>query len=97
MSERTLIERSASEKAAVVEKPQEISPPTPNPLTLKPTTDAPAETASIPAEPRRHQVAPREKTAVRVVLPSLCSRLRPLRSPCAAVAAAVGRGRGRAR
>ena len=69
MSERTLIERSASEKATVVEKPQD-KPADPKSVDLKPTTDAPAETASIPAEPHRHQVAPRDKTAVRVVLPS---------------------------
>jgi hypothetical protein len=86
MSERTLIERSASEKASVVEKPQDKpqdKPADPKSIDQKPTTEAPAETASIPAEPRRHQVAPREKTAVRVVLPSL---VQPA-APAAAVAA----------
>src|SRR6266404_50395 len=75
MSERTLLERSASEKAVVIEKPQEKAQEKTQEKTeaksadAKPA-DAPAETASIPAEPRRHAPAPREKTAVRVVLPS---------------------------
>jgi hypothetical protein len=68
MSERTLLERSASEKAVVTEKsqekPQEKSAKSAD---AKPS-DTPVETASIPAEPRRHTPAPREK--VRVVLPS---------------------------
>ena len=51
MSERTLMERSASEKAVVTEKPAEKS------ADLKPSVDAPAETASIPADQRRHQPA----------------------------------------
>ena len=90
MSERTLIERSASEKASVVEKPQEKLAD-PKSTDLKPTTtEAPAETASIPAEPRRHQVAPRDKTAVRVVLPSLVQPAAPAAAvPAPAVEAAV--------
>ena len=89
MSERTLIERSASEKASVVEKPQD-KPADPKSTDLKPTTEAPAETASIPAEPRRHQVAPRDKTAVRVVLPSPVQPVAPAAAvPAPAVEAAV--------
>ena len=65
MSERTLLERSASEKAVVIEKPQEKSDA--KSADAKPS-DTPVETANIPAEPRRHTPAPREK--VRVVLPS---------------------------
>jgi hypothetical protein len=65
MSERTLLERSASEKAAVIEKPQEK--PDAKSAETKPA-DAPVETASIPADTRRHAPAPRDK--VRVVLPS---------------------------
>jgi hypothetical protein len=68
MSERTLLERSASEKAVVTEKsqekPQEKSAKSAD---AKPS-DTPVETASIPAEPRRHTPAPRDK--VRFVLPS---------------------------
>jgi hypothetical protein len=69
MSERTLLERSASEKAVVTEKPQEKSQEKSDAKSAdaKPS-DTPVETASIPAEPRRHTPAPREK--VRVVLPS---------------------------
>jgi hypothetical protein len=88
MSERTLIERSASEKATVVEKPQD-KPADPKSVDLKPTTDASAETASIPAEPHRHQVAPRDKTAVRVVLPSPVQPVAPAAVPAPAVEAAV--------
>ena len=58
-SEKAASERAASEKAALeksaTEKPVE-----------KPA-DKPAETASIPADPRRHQSGPREKTAARTV------------------------------
>jgi hypothetical protein len=52
MSERTLIERAASEKATVTEKPAEKS------ADLK-AADAPADTASIPADTRHHPVAPK--------------------------------------
>ena len=93
MSERTLIERSASEKAAVVEKPQDKPQDKladPKSIDVKPTTDAPAETASIPAEPHRHQVTPRDKTAVRVVLPSPVQPAAPVAGvPAPAVEAAV--------
>ncbi|MCA1456732.1 hypothetical protein I6F35_26535 [Bradyrhizobium sp. BRP22] len=73
MSERTLMERTASERATVTEKPAEKA------AESKPA-DAPAETASIPpAEPRRHQPAPREK-AVAKVTPA------PVQQPAAAPA-----------
>jgi hypothetical protein len=59
ISEKTASEKAASEKAALeksaAEKPVE-----------KPA-DKPAETASIPADPRRHQAGPREKTAAKTV------------------------------
>jgi hypothetical protein len=56
ISEKGLLEKNAAAEKAVVEKPAE-----------KPA-DKPAETtASVPAEPRRHQPTPREKTAVRVI------------------------------
>jgi hypothetical protein len=58
ISEKALLEKNAAaEKAVVVEKPAEK------------TADKPAETASIPAEPRRHQPTPREKTAAVRVIP----------------------------
>jgi hypothetical protein len=52
ISEKALIEQTAAEKPAVVEKPAEKS------------ADKPAETASIPAETRRHAPAPREREKV---------------------------------
>jgi hypothetical protein len=58
-SEKAASEKAASERAALeksaAEKPVE-----------KPA-DKPAETASIPADPRRHQAGPREKTAAKTV------------------------------
>ncbi|MCA6123011.1 hypothetical protein J6500_14060 [Bradyrhizobium sp. WSM 1704] len=54
MSERTLIERSASEKASVTEKPA-ADKPAEKSSDLK--ADAPAETASIPADARHHPAA----------------------------------------
>jgi hypothetical protein len=63
MSERTLMERSASEKAAVIEKPAD---PKPDAKSESKPADSPADAASTPAEPRRHQVTPREKAAAKV-------------------------------
>ena len=93
MSERTLLERSASEKAVVTEKPQEkadakadaksdVKSQDAKSQDAKPT-DTPAETASIPADQRRHAPAPREKTAVRVVLPSPVQPITPAVAPVA--------------
>ena len=48
---------------------------------MKPA-DTPAETASIPADPRRHAPAPRDK--VRVVLPSPVQAVTPAVAPAAA-------------
>jgi hypothetical protein len=53
VSERAMLEKTAAEKPAVVEQPAEKA------------ADKAAETASIPAEPRRHPPAPREKTVAR--------------------------------
>jgi hypothetical protein len=61
VSDKTAVEKATVEKPAVekpaVEKPAEKS------------ADKPAETASIPAETRRHQPVPRERTAARTVAP----------------------------
>jgi hypothetical protein len=82
MSERTLLERSASEKAVVIEKPQDKAQEKAEAKSADAkSADAPAETASIPAEPRRHVPAPREKTAVRVVLPSPVQPITPAVAP----------------
>jgi hypothetical protein len=53
ISEKAILEKSA------VEKPQEKS--------VEKSADKPAETASIPAETRRHQPAPREKAIAKAV------------------------------
>jgi hypothetical protein len=70
ISERALLERSASEKGAVIEKAQEKSvdqkPAASKPADAKPAEPS-AETASAPAEPRRHAApAPREKAVAKL-------------------------------
>jgi hypothetical protein len=57
--EKVASEKAASEKAAL-EKPAAEKP-------TEKSADKPAETASIPADPRRHQAGPREKTAAKTV------------------------------
>lgn len=56
ISERAILEKAAAEKAQ--EKHEKSG---------ENVADKPAETASIPAETRRHQLAPRERTAARTV------------------------------
>lgn len=56
ISERAILEKAAAEKPQ--DKPEKSG---------ENVTGKPAETASIPAEPRRHQPAPREKAAARTV------------------------------
>ena len=81
MSERTLMERSASERAAVIEKPAE---PKPDAKSESKPADSPAETASIPAEPRRHQVTPREKAVAKVTpAPAPVAPVAPAAPPAA--------------
>jgi len=60
ISEKALLEKNAAAEKATVEKPTVEKP-------AEKIADKPAETASIPVEPRRHQPTPREKTAVRVI------------------------------
>ncbi len=55
ISEKAMLEQTAAERAAVVEKPVEKS------------ADKPAETASVPVETRRHQPGPREKAIAKSV------------------------------
>ena len=73
ISEKAIMEKTAAERPTVVEKPQEkTQEKTEAKVEVKAdakSADTPIETASIPADPRRHQPAPREK--IRVVLPSL--------------------------
>jgi hypothetical protein len=68
ISERAMIEKSASEQPAAAEKPVEKS------------VDKPAETASVPAETRRHQPSLREKAMAKIA---------PAPQPAAPVPAAV--------
>jgi hypothetical protein len=55
ISEKAMIEHTAAERPAVAEKPAEKS------------ADRPTETASIPADTRRHAPAPREKVIAKSV------------------------------
>ena len=79
ISEKGMFEKTAAEKPVSAEKPQDK--PQDKSADAKPT-DTPAETASIPAG--RHQPAPREKTAVRVVLPSPVQPAASAAAPAAA-------------
>ncbi|WP_050422674.1 hypothetical protein [Bradyrhizobium tropiciagri] len=78
MSERTLIERSASEKATVTEKPAEKS--------ADQKSDAPADTASIPADTRHHPAASK---AVAKVTPAAPQPAAPATSAAPVEAAAT--------
>jgi hypothetical protein len=74
ISEKGLLEKNAAAEKAVVEKPAEKA------TADKPeekAADKPAETASVPAEPRRHQPA-REKTETREKAEKTAVRVIPL-------------------
>ena len=98
ISEKAIMEKTAAERPAVVEKPQEKSEAKAeakadikadakaDTKSDAKSSDAPAETASTPAEPRRQQAAPREKEKIRVVLPS---PVQPAASSAAPVVAAA--------
>ncbi|MBR1150759.1 hypothetical protein JQ575_08940 [Bradyrhizobium sp. JYMT SZCCT0428] len=88
ISEKALLEKTAAERPAVVEKVEakadvkaDVKPDVK--ADAKPA-DVPAETASVPVEPRATRAAPREreKEKIRVVLPS------PVQPVAPAVAAA---------
>jgi hypothetical protein len=101
ISEKALMEKTAAERPTVVEKPQEKAQEKPQEKPReKPqekaeakadsrNADGPVETASIPAEPRGKQVAPREKEKIRVVLPSPVQPVAPAAAQVAAAPAAV--------
>jgi hypothetical protein len=69
ISEKTIFDRSAAEKAQekAQEKPQEKPQEKSAEKSADKPEDKPAETASIPAETRRHAPASREKTAIRTI------------------------------
>ena len=82
ISEKAILEKTASERPAVVERAQDkseakteakVDTKADAKADSKPdakSAETPAETATTSAEPRRHQAAPREKEKIRVVLPS---------------------------
>jgi hypothetical protein len=70
ISEKGIFEKTASERPTVVEKVEAKADLKPDVKADAKPGDAPAETASIPAEPRPARAAPREKEKIRVVLPS---------------------------
>ncbi len=82
VSEKSLMEKTAAERPTVVEKAQDKTQDKADAKADVKSADAPVETASIPADPRRHAAAPREK--VRVVLPSLVQPVTPAAAPLAA-------------
>ena len=75
ISEKAMLEQTAAEKPAVVEKSVVTEKP------IEKSTDKPAEAASLPADTRRHIPAPREKVVAK-------SAPAPVAPPAPAVAAA---------
>jgi hypothetical protein len=68
ISEKGLLERNAAAEKAAVEKPAAEKPVAEKPLE-KPA-DKPPETASIPAEPRRHAPVQRDKSVAKLAAPA---------------------------
>jgi hypothetical protein len=68
ISEKGLLERNAAAEKAAVEKPAAEKPVAEKPLE-KPA-DKPAETASIPVEPRRHAPVQRDKSVAKLAAPA---------------------------
>jgi hypothetical protein len=91
VSEKSLMEKTAAERPTVIEKTQDKSEAKASEAKAADakadmkSADAPVETASIPADPRRHAAAPRDK--VRVVLPSLVQPATPAVASAPVVAA----------
>ena len=63
ISERAMLEQTAAERPAMAEKPVEKTIEKPP----EKSADLPVETASIPAESRRHPPGPREKAVAKAV------------------------------
>ena len=63
ISERGLLEKNAAAEKAAVEKPVAEKP-------VEKPADKPAETASIPAEPRRHAPVQRDKSVAKLAAPA---------------------------
>ena len=75
ISEKAIFEKTAAERPSVVERVEAKADVKADVRVDAKPTDAPAETASIPAEPRPARPAPREK--IRVVLPSPVQAVTP--------------------
>ena len=84
ISEKSLMEKTAAERPTVIEKSQDKSQDKAEAKADVKSADAPVETASIPADQRRHTAAPREKEKVRVVLPSPIQAVPSAAAPVAA-------------
>jgi hypothetical protein len=67
ISEKSIIDKSSAVEKAAVEKPAVEKAAVEKPA--EKSAEKPAETASLPAEPRRHQPVPRERTAARTTAP----------------------------
>ena len=76
-----MIEQTAAEKPAVVEKPVAAEKP------AEKSADKPAETASIPADIRRHAPAPRERE--KVIAKSVAAPATSVAAPTASAVAAA--------
>ena len=104
ISEKAIMEKTAAERPTVVEKAQEkteakaeakadAKSADTKSADVK-SADAPVETASIPADPRRHPVAPREKVRVD---PAVAGAARGVRRRSGGRDAAILRRRSRPR
>jgi hypothetical protein len=88
VSERAMLEKTAAEKPASVDKPAEkpvadkavADKPAEKPVVDK-SADKSMETASIPVETRRHQPAPREKAMAKGVSSSVSAPVQPFAAP----------------
>lgn len=84
ISEKAMFEQTAAEKPGVAEKPAVAEKP------IEKSADKPAETASLPADTRRHTPAPREKVVAKsapVAPPAPAVAAAPVAAPPAAEAA----------
>jgi hypothetical protein len=81
ISEKAMIEQTAAERQAVAEKPVAADKP------VEKSADKPAETASVPAETRRHAPAPRERE--KVIAKSVTAPVAPSAAPAVAAAPIV--------
>ena len=93
ISEKAMIEQTAAERPAVAEKPVSVDKPASvdKPVAadklVEKSGDKPAETASVPADTRRHAPAPRERE--KVIAKSVAAPVAPSAAPAVAAAPVV--------